>query len=157
MQNIQTVQQQLFTVLGCNTRHLWLNKIVLAYLFVSFRCDENSGNGDNFDPILDVSNSCTSGHTSCNSLGDFCNSTVDSCNSGVDSCNSGVDSCNSGVDSCNSGDDSFPSHSTPSKMVHDGFVDFNNEISDICSMDMENIVIIVSLWKSFFLVLLLRW
>ena len=136
MQNIQTVQQQLFTVLGCNTRHLWLNKIVLAYLFVSFRCDENSGNGDNFDPILDVSNSCTSGHTSCNSLGDFCNS---------------------GVDSCNSGDDSFPSHSTPSKMVHDGFVDFNNEISDICSMDMENIVIIVSLWKSFFLVLLLRW
>ena len=129
-----------------------LNKNVLTYLFVSFRSDENSGNGDNFDPILDVSNSCTSGHISCNSLGDFCNSGVDSCNSGddscssgVDSCNSGVDFCNSGVDSCNSGDDSSPSHSTPSKIVHDGFVDFNNEISDICSMDMENIIIVVSL------------
>ena len=135
-----------------------LNKNVLTYLFVSFRSDENSGNGDNFDPILDVSNSCTSGHISCNSgvdscnsgddscnsLGDFCNSGVDSCNSKDDSCNSGVDFCNSGVDSCNSGDDSFSSHSTPSKIVHDGFVDFNNEISDICSMDMENIIIVVS-------------
>ena len=122
-----------------------LNKNVLTYLFVSFRSDENSGNGDNFDPILDVSNSCTSGHISCNSLGDFCNSGVDPCKSKDDSCNSGVDFCNSGVDSCNSGDDSFSSHSTPSKIVHDGFVDFNNEISDISSMDMENIIIIVSL------------
>jgi hypothetical protein len=56
------------------------------------------------------------------------------------SCTSGHNSCNS---ECYSGDDSFSSHSTPSKMVHDGFVDFKNEISDICSMDMENIVIVM--------------
>ena len=36
-------------------------------------------------------------------------------------------------------------------MVHDGFVDFKNEISDICSMDMENIVIVVSSWNLDFL------
>ena len=51
------------------------------------------------------------------------------------------DSCNSGE--CTHGDAS--THSTPSKMVREGVVDFKNEISDICSMETENMVIIVSL------------
>ena len=63
------------------------------------------------------------------------------------------DSCNSGGDLCNSGEDCFSSesthddastHSTPSKMVRNDVVDFKNEISDIYSMETENMVIIVS-------------
>ena len=65
-----------------------------------------------------------------------------------DSCNSGGDLCNSRGDLCNSGDsthDDASTQSTPSKMVGVGIVDFKNEISNICSMETENMVIIVSL------------
>ena len=59
------------------------------------------------------------------------------------------DSCNTGGgDLCNSGEcthDDASTHSTPSKMVREGVVDFKNEISNICSMETENMVIIVSL------------
>ena len=68
----------------------------------------------------------------------------DSCTSGGDLCSSGY--LGSGEDSesiSESTHDDASTHSTPSKMVKEGVVDFKNEISN---MEM---VIIVSFWKSF--------